>query len=93
MLLPHTPWRSPFSAFPPFRPAQEKQFFSILGKARPSYVSPVFAPKQSTKQIIVLFRVLRELPIGQNSLHLSGSTGALLRHGLSCSFRHGLSCS
>jgi hypothetical protein len=39
--------------FPLSIPPQEKQLFRFLGKARPSYFSPMFARKESTKPFIV----------------------------------------
>ncbi|HEY2912091.1 MAG TPA: hypothetical protein VGK21_01915, partial [Candidatus Angelobacter sp.] len=52
-----------------FVPTLKKPFFSILGKARPSYFSPIFAQEESTKQAIVHLRVLKEMT-GLNSLQL-----------------------
>jgi hypothetical protein len=62
--------------FPPDFPPQKKHFFQFLGKLPQSYFSPMFSHESITKQIIVPFRVLREMHTGQNPLHLSGSTAA-----------------
>jgi hypothetical protein len=58
-------------------PTQEKLFFSILGKARPSYFSLIFAKNKARNSSSFFFSGSREFAGfsgGQNSLQLSGST-------------------
>jgi hypothetical protein len=82
------------SAFPPFAPTLEKPFFEFWAKLDNHNFSPIFAHKESTKPFIVHLRVLRNSRIGQNSLHLSGSTSThrsaeRLRQRLSASWLSG----